>query len=475
MTFEEFLNNYCNGDITVCYYRLSQVKEPFEKSLDQIRSEYDPNKHKVFDQTYRKKKKTRVQDGYDEHGEPKYKNKYAEVCRVAIPVQRVLVERSVGFLFSIPVDYSYKDDVSDAAQELHNTVLKCFEENKIDYFDKKLAREVAICREAAELWYHLPDEDGKPSGDIRVMMLSPLKGDELLPMFDAYGRMIAFMRVYYTKDYIHPVRMRHIDVYTSKMLYSFVADDNNQIGETSVVPHGFDRIPLVYYRQDETEWDCVQPAIQRMEDLVSNWGDTDDYFGSPSYFVKGSLLGYAEKGEQGKIYQADGDSDMRVLSWDNSPESMRNELATLTNIVFSYTQTPDVSFENMKTLCNNTSGVALKLMFTDPHMKAQVKTEMYGEMFTRRYNIVKAVLAALNGTSQRVADELYVRPLFTPYVPQNDLEALQMLTQCTTQPILSQETAVAKNPLVDNPQDEITRLQTETAAQTERNLFEATE
>lgn len=472
MTFEELLETY-GGDIVAIKAKFAQNKPSFSVPLDTLLDEWNPYKHKVFDTNVRKKKKTKVADGYDANGQPKYKTKYTDVCRVAIPIQKVLVERSVGFLLSTPVMYSYKGKVSDKATELHEKVLRCFDDSKIDFFDKKLARSIFRGREAAELWYHVPNDKGKPSGDIRVTLLSAVNGDDLFPLFDSYGKMTAFMRVYTTIGW-DSLKVTHIDVYTSTLLYNYTLTNGKATLE-KVGPHGFDRIPIVYYRQEQSEWADVQPAIDRMETLVSNWGDTDDYFGSPSYFVKGALLGYAEKGEQGKIYQAQGESDMRVLSWDNSPESIRGELSTLRDIIFSFTQTPDVSFEAMKTLGNNTSGASIRLMFTDPHMKAQVKMEMFGEAFTRRYNIVKSVISTLNNISENVSDELYVRPQFTPYLPKNDAEILQMLTQCTTDSIISQETAVSKNPLVDNPQDELERLQSETTAKTTRNLFEPTE
>lgn len=43
-------------------------------------------------------------------------------------------------------------------------------------------------------------------------------------------------------------------------------------------------------------------CIERMEELLSNCGDTNDYFGYPSYVVSGEIEGFAEKGEQGKVY-----------------------------------------------------------------------------------------------------------------------------------------------------------------------------
>lgn len=242
--------------------------------------------------------------------------------------------------------------------------------------------------------------------------------------------------------------------------------------------HGFSKIPLVYYRQDETEWQKVQTIIERIEELVSNWGDTNDYFGMPSYKVKGKVKGFAEKGEQGRIYQLDGDSaSMDVLSWNNSPESVRGELANLLNIVFSYTQTPDISFEVMKTLGNNTSGAAIQLMFTDPHMKVNTKAELFEEMFTRRANIVVNGLATSKETiTDSVLKKVSIVPVFHPYMPENIGEKLSQLSVSTGgKATMSQEEAVRQNPLVKNPDETIKQIQQETAAALMAEAFGAAE
>lgn len=214
--------------------------------------------------------------------------------------------------------------------------------------------------------------------------------------------------------------------------------------------------------------------IERLEELLSNWGDVNDYFGAPTYFFKGKMKGFAEKGEVGRIYQGEGDgADMKVVSWNSAPESMRQEVANLTNIIFSYTQTPDVSFENMKTLGNNTSGAAIRLMFTDPHLKAETKVELFGEMFTRRFNIVKNGIAnCIKATPQRIVDTLNVEPFFAPYIPKNEMEMLQMINLSTqSKATMSQEDGVKLNPLVSNPEQTIKQLQEESAAQAKLDIF----
>lgn len=216
----------------------------------------------------------------------------------------------------------------------------------------------------------------------------------------------------------------------------------------------FDRIPVIYYRQEETEWDSVQPVCDRVDTLLSNWGDTNDYFGSPSYFFKGTLKGFAEKGEQGKVYQGDGEkADMKVLSWDSGPESVKEELTNLINIAFSYTQTPDLSFKSMKEIGSNTSGVSIRLMFTDPFMKADDKIELFGECFERRFNVVKGGIGQAQGLGESVVESVRVEPKFEPYLPKNEVEELQMITSSTGgKATMSQAEGVRRNPLVRNPE-----------------------
>lgn len=231
---------------------------------------------------------------------------------------------------------------------------------------------------------------------------------------------------------------------------------------------------VIYYRQEETEWESVQPVIERLEDLLSNWGDVNDYFGAPTYFFKGKMKGFADKGEVGRIYQGEGsDTDMKVVSWNSAPESMKQEMANLTNIIFSYTQTPDISFENMKSLSNNTSGAAIRLMFTDPHLKAETKEELFGEMFTRRFNVVKNGIAnSIFATPPRIANSLRVTPVFSPYIPKNEMEMLQLINLSTQgKPTMSQEEGIEENPMVRNPERTKALLKQETDEANKMNIF----
>ena len=445
---------------------LTARKKPFETSFENVERQYDPKKHKVFDTQYRKKKRINVPTENRDPitGKVIYKTKLVERVRIAIPAQKVIVERAVGFLFGNVVEYKITQNGTDVKQateqqnRLFAAVKKVFHDNKIKYFDKRLARAIFRGREAAELWYMPTDNAGKidTNGKMRVKLLSPIDGDKLYPHFDNYDRMDGFAREYKVYDE-EGTAVNHFDVYDSHFVYRYEDDGNNWKMVGAPLRHGFSKIPVVYYRQELAEWEDVQPEIERAEDLLSNWGDTNDYFGTPKYFVKGKLKGFAEKGEQGTVFEGEKETSMNVLSWDNSPVSINGELANLFSIIFSYSHSADISFERMKEIGNNTSGAAIRLMLIDPHMNAQTKTELFGEMFTRRSNIVANGICETGvierGIPSSVADDTDFEPVFKPFMPKNEVEELELIAKSTGgASTTSRRRGIELNPLNDDPE-----------------------
>ena len=95
-------------------------------------------------------------------------------------------------------------------------------------------------------------------------------------------------------------------------------------------------------------------------------------------------------------------------------------------------------------------------MFTDPHMNAQDKTELFGEMFTRRSNIVANGICYTGivepGIPESLATEVEFEPIFTPYMPKNDQETLQLISTATGgASTTSRKRAIELNPLNDDP------------------------
>lgn len=463
-TIEQILNEKDCGRI---HTLLTARKMPFKTTLEEIEAQYDPKKHRIFDEQYRPKKSIKVPTDKKDPvtGLVIYKTKKVERVRIAIPVQKSLVKRAAGFLFGNPVEYKITQNgvtikkASNGQKQLFDAVKRVYHQNKMKYFDKRLARILFRQREAAELWYMdtLPDGRINQQGKMRVKLLAPILGDKLYPHFNDFGDMDGFAREYKVFDE-EGTAINHFDVYTNRFVYRYISKGEGWEMQGSPVLHGFTKIPIVYYRVEQAEWEDVQSEIERAEDLTSNWGDTNDYFGVPKYFVKGKLNGFAEKGEQGSVFQGEKDTDMRMLSWDSSPSSVTGELANLFSLIYSFSHSADVSFERMKEMGNNTSGAAIRLMMIDPHMNAEDKTELFGEMLTRRSNIVANGIVSTGiieqGIPERIAEEVEFEPMFKPYMPKNEVEQLELITKSTGgKQSTSRRRAIELNPLNDDPEE----------------------
>jgi SPP1 family phage portal protein len=101
----------------------------------------------------------------------------------------------------------------------------------------------------------------------------------------------------------------------------------------------------------------------------------------------------------------------------------------------------------------------MKAFFMDAHLAVSKKEEIFGIGLQRRFNLLKAVVGKVIDTSLEAESEIVqLVPQITPYLPQNDTEKIENLTVAKTSGILSAETAVESNPLVEDPETEMERL-----------------
>jgi SPP1 family phage portal protein len=221
------------------------------------------------------------------------------------------------------------------------------------------------------------------------------------------------------------------------------------------------KIPVVYASQPQTEWEDVQPLIDRLEKLLSNFADTNDYHASPKIFVEGTVKGFCRKGEAGGIIEGEDGAKASYLSWSSAPESVKLEIDTLLRMIYTITQTPDISFDTVKGI-GAVSGVALKLLFMDAHLKVQDKTEIFDEYLQRRANIVKAYIGVADVTKKEAADALMVKPKITPYIIEDDASKIAVLTAANGgKAVASQATTVKRLGWTDDPDAELEAIQAE--------------
>lgn len=413
---------------------------------NELKKQFDQKLHEVFDLA---KRPDKVVAG-----------KSVEVARIGFNYQKKIVETAVAFLFANPVKIQSGNLDSDGIK-VKKMVEHILDKNKVYSFNRKLARILFRETEVAEYWYPVEDAafwsntEIKSKIRLRCQLFAQSKGDQLFPYFNEFGDMIAFSRLYKLK--INNKDVEHLDVFTSSTIATYIKEQANwQVLKST--PNPIKKIPIVYYAQEEAEWEEVQSTIDRIEKLISNFADTNDYFGSPMIKLKGTIKSMPEKGSSGKVIQLSEGADAEYLTWSQAPEAIKTEYEILRSHIFNGTNTPNLSFDDVKSL-GNVSGVSLKLMFLDAHLKSLNKLEFFDEGFARRLSILKAYCASIQTTLANAVENANFWFTVTPFLPENTKELFENLSMLTGgKQLVSQKTAIGMTGIVEDVENEISEI-----------------
>lgn len=437
------------------YDKLQKKIQALKPKIDHaaINKQYDTKEHASLSKTLRPDKIVETDQGPST----------VPVTRLGIPFQKKIVNLASTFLCGNPIKLG-AEPVDQTQTDLLTVLTKSWVDNKLRYESLQICEILFSETEVAELWYTEQVEaeywEGTPNkgavARLRMKILAHSLGDALYPVFNKYGDMIAFGRGYQLEE--NGSKVDHFDIYTDNTIYTAV---KSQEGWT-VVPTSnvIGKIPVIYYSQPKAEWDDVQEMIDRLEKVISNHGDSNDYFGSPLITVEGEIEGFSKKGEQGKVLVLKNGAKANYLTWDQAPESVKLEYMNLRSLIHDMTDTPDISFEQMKSI-GTFSGIALKMLFLGAHMKASKKEALVGKGFQRRINYMKAAIMKLNVKLEKAAS-LTVEPQFEYFLPKNIQEIIDILVSATGgKPVMSKKTAVAQNPLVQDAEAELKQIDEE--------------
>ncbi len=389
-----------------------------------------------------------------------------KVARIAVALQKLIIRRSAAFVFGNPVEYTAQPQ-NEAEKKVLDILKKILKKAKEKSLNKRAARATFAFKECAELWYPVASNHsayGQPMKyKLRSVLFSPEEGDTLYPYFDKNRDMVAFSREFHIEENGKSVTC--FETYTDEE-HTLWKQEGAEFKLVDGYPKtlAIGKIPIIYARQEHFETEDVDSLINRLEFLLSNFADTNDYHSAPKIFVKGKILGFSKKGESGAILEGDKDTEAKYLSWQHAPEAVKLEIETLLKLINMITQNPDISFESVKGL-GSISGVALKLLFMDAHLKVEDKLEIFDEFLERRVSILKSFIGYLDTSLEDASQQLEVDISVTPYMMEDEIAAIQKWVEASGgKPVMSQKAAMQKANLVENPEEDYITLQQETSS-----------
>ena len=456
--------------------------------VEKIEAQLDPLKHDVCDRAKRPDKRVKI-DPEDPDYQPNENvvnimdgtkapgYRLELVARVSVALQKLILKRAVSFAFGNPVKLEAAPE--DKEQEaVLKAVKRVLYDTKNKSFNRRIARHLFASTEVAEVWYPVQNENKNTYGfesayKLRCAIFSPLLGHTLHPYFDESGDMVAFSRGFSSE--VDGKKAHFFETYTSSFHYMWRQDESGyQMVEGFPRPIIIEKIPVVYAREKQVEWDDVQNIIDRLEKLLSNFADTNDYHSAPKIFVKGTIIGFSKKGESGAIIEGDENSSAEYLSWQNAPEAVKLEIETLLKLVYTITQTPDISFDSMKGI-GPISGIALKLLFMDAHLKVEDHREVLDEYLQRRINIIKAYVGKFKTDLAKATSDLVIEPVIVPYMLVNEADEIKIWQDANGgNPLISQRASFQKAGLTSDPDADYEAYKKEESSKMSFDVFEPT-
>lgn len=442
---------------------ISAVKEKMANQIDKIMSalkEYDTTAHEIMkrpDKIITDKKGNIVRT--------------EKVWKLPIPYPVYINEIALVFLYGRPVKWVQQSENTDNA---FNKFLDVIKSTRFDSKIRQCKRIAGAETQSAMLFRVFKDEDGKP--DVQIRILARSKGDEIYTRFDQYENLISIAWGYYVKD-SEETTVYHFDVYTKNVIYRCA---KKALGwEVNEEPNLIGKIPMILFQQDK-EWKGVETLIHREESIASRTADTNDYFADPIAIMASEIVkNMPEKKEAAKLLitnDKDGvDKAAKYLTWDNAPQSKRDEIEWLHTQILQKTFTPNITTDTLKSV-SQLSAKALRTVMMLADIKASKHKETHDELLDRTASLITAIIGnVLDVSLHSECENLKIGHEFQEPFGDDIADALDNIVKAVDSGILSTEGAIELNPLVKDVAREKKRLEDEAKErqQQQMNIFAA--
>lgn len=435
MTIEEILNS---TDLStaekVAALKEKTINVPVWGGKKGLNAEYDPTKHPVMN-------KQAYPDIVTNEG-------VEYVTRVTCDLQRLAVKRMTELCCGIPVKRIYRPE-NDKQKEVATIIEKILERNRINSLNiERLNMLFAGC-EVLTLWYALDEQTHNYGFDsplkFRCRNFSPMLGDDLYPLFDEYGDMIA-MSVSYARK-VGKKTVQFFDTYTSKkhVKYSDANGDWAEVENEDIST--LNKIPCIYMYRATPIWEDTSKTVYEIEWALSRNGNYLRKNSKPLFVVfADEVIHYGDEKDENKEFKAvmqyPKGSTAQYVTWSQAVENLKFYVNELRSQFFTQLQLPDWSYEKMSQQA--LSGESRKQLFIDAQMKVNDESGRLLEGFDREINVIKAFLkTALSSEYHKDIDALSVEIRITPFSITDTKETVDMLmTANGGVPIMSQRESI---------------------------------
>ena len=353
-----------------------------------------------------------------------------------------IVDVNVGYFMGQPISYTSKN-------EAYMKVLQdIFDNNDEQNENVQIEKDCSICGVGYELLYL--DEDSQvrfhriPPGNMILVYNTKITPEPWLAI-----------RLYTSGDdktYVELYEKTKVTLFISDKSLSklvFVREDENKFGD----------IPAVEYLNNEElqgDFDKVKTLIDEYDKAESDTANDFEYFTDAYLHLHNLDLGTQEIKDLKiqRVLQTNGEAASTV-EWvikDIQDAATENYKKRLQKDIQLFSKTPNLTDE---AFAGNLSGIALSYKLLGMEWTATTKERQFKLALQRRIMLINKILD-IKGAKYDYRD---IQMKFTRSIPQNVAETIDTLIKLYGK--ISEGTFLNQIPFIDNPADEIVRIETE--------------
>lgn len=383
-----------------------------------------------------------------------------KVSRVPMAMEALAARRLTGLTFGIPVERVYKSaNEEDAAAE--RIIEAIYARNRIDALNFERGIYYYAGCELATMWYMVQQKNTSYGEEceykLRCRTYSPMNDDNIYPLFDSSGDLIALSFAYtssvngkdheffeaFTED-------KHIIWERVEQDWVRTLDENIRVG----------KIPASYQWSKEPCWGNNSPIRAELERVVS---DNSNYIHDNSAPLLGVFsdenidFGKEDKKAFRRVLKYPSNARLEYTTWQQSTESIKLQTETLRREFYTNCQIPDISYENMKS--TPMSGESRKMLFIDAQLKVLQESGRLLEFLDRETQVIIAFAKIMFPQHEEAFNRMQVESVITPYRIDDERERIERILLATgDKPIASQREGIEKLGWSADPQKTLAEI-----------------
>lgn len=433
MTIEEILQSGGSAEQIISALKDKSINVPVWGGTKGLLQEFDPRKHPVMN-------KAIYPDEVTAEG-------VQPVTRITCDLQRLATKRMTELCCGIPVKRVYKPE-NDRQKEIAQYLEAIYDRNRIDSVNTERLNMLFAGCEVMTLWFAVESPNNQYGFNSRLKLrcrnFSPMLGDDLYPLFDEYGDMIA-MSVGYSRK-VGRKTVRFFDTYTATKHIKW-SDANGQWQEVENEDITLLKIPCIYAWRPMPIWEDTSKTVYEIEWSLSRNGNYLRENSKPLFVVfADEAINYGDEKSPNRefrsIMQYPKGSTAQYITWQQAVENLKFYVEQLRSMFFTQLQLPDWSYEKMSQQA--LSGESRKQMFIDAQLKVKDESGRLIELFDREMNVIKAFLKIMLGNAYAAdIDSLKVDMVITPFTITDEKDTItNLITANGGEPIISQRESI---------------------------------